>query len=151
MDEYLAVGPLDSLQTIYSMVDRDSEADLLPKALENKMAVLAYSPLAMGMLSGKLGPEREFAPGDVRSWSPRFTVENREKSCGDVGETRSHRRKLQSDGCSARHRLDAGTPLPDARSLRGPQRATGRRKCGLRRGRTRFENDCSNRYDFGTE
>lgn len=80
MDAYLAVGPLDSLQTIYSMVDRESEADLLPKALDRNMAVLAYSPLAMGLLSGKLGPEREFSPGDVRSWSPRFTVENRKKA-----------------------------------------------------------------------
>lgn len=80
MDAYLAVGPLDSLQTIYSMVDRDAEADLLPRALENNMAVLAYSPLAMGLLSGKLGPERQFPPGDVRSWSPRFTVENRKKT-----------------------------------------------------------------------
>lgn len=80
IEEYLSVGQLDSLQTIYSMVDRESEADLFPKALDQKMAVLAYSPLAMGLLSGKLGPEREFPPGDVRSWSPRFTVENRKKT-----------------------------------------------------------------------
>ncbi len=80
LEEYLAVGPLDSLQTIYSMIDRDAEADLLPKALDNGLAVLAYSPLAMGLLSGKLSPEREFSPGDVRSWSPRFTVENRRKT-----------------------------------------------------------------------
>jgi len=80
LGEYLEVGPLDSLQTIYSMVDRDSEAELLPKALDNSMAVLAYSPLAMGLLSGKLGPEREFPPGDVRSWSPRFSIDNRRQT-----------------------------------------------------------------------
>lgn len=80
LDEYLSVGPLDSLQILYSMIDRDAEAALLPKALDHGLAVLAYSPLAMGLLSGKLGPERTFPPGDVRSWSPRFTTENRRKT-----------------------------------------------------------------------
>lgn len=70
MDAYLAVGPLDSLQTIYSMVDRDAEADLLPRALENNMAVLAYSPLAMGLLSGKLGPERQSPPAMCARGAP---------------------------------------------------------------------------------
>ena len=61
------------------MIDRDHEAELFPKARQEGLSVLAYSPLAMGLLTGKLGPERTFDGSDNRSWSPRFSVENRTK------------------------------------------------------------------------
>lgn len=79
LSQYLAIGPLDSIQEKYSMVDRELEADLFPMAQSNQVSVLAYSPLAMGLLTGKVGPERSFNSDDIRSWSPRFTVENRKK------------------------------------------------------------------------
>jgi len=76
---YQAVGALDSIQEMYSMVDRAHETELFPLARRSGASVLAYSPMAMGLLTGKIGPERNFPDDDVRSWSPRFSVENRRK------------------------------------------------------------------------
>jgi aryl-alcohol dehydrogenase-like predicted oxidoreductase len=78
LKEYAAAGQLDSDQEKYSMIDRKIEDGNLPWARENNAAVLAYSPLAMGLLTGKVTPDREFNEGDVRRGNPRFSVENRE-------------------------------------------------------------------------
>jgi len=79
MEEYRAVGPLDSDQEQYSMLDRDLEAEQLPYLRDNGIALLAYSPLALGLLSGTITPDRKFGPGDQRSRNKRFTVDNRRK------------------------------------------------------------------------
>ena len=78
-NRYKSVAPLDSIQEKFSMVDREIEDELAPLAQENGASVLAYSPLAMGLLTGKVRDERVFDANDIRSWSPRFTVENRKK------------------------------------------------------------------------
>jgi len=79
MDRYRAVGPLDAGQERYSMLDRDIEADQLPYCRENGIAMLAYSPLAQGLLTGKAGPDREFSEWDQRRDDERFRVENRRR------------------------------------------------------------------------
>jgi aryl-alcohol dehydrogenase-like predicted oxidoreductase len=79
MDRYAKVGPLDSDQERYSMLDRQLEAETLPYCREHNMAVLAYSPMAMGLLTGKMSPDREFNAGDVRNQIPRFSKENRQR------------------------------------------------------------------------
>ena len=43
---------------------------------ENDVAVLAYSPLANGLLTGKLHPDRQYNPGDLRKANPRFRPDN---------------------------------------------------------------------------
>ncbi len=78
-DSYRAAGSISCVQEMFSMIDRQHETGLFPKAREANVAVLAYSPLAMGLLSGALSPDRKFEASDNRSWSPRFTVENRRK------------------------------------------------------------------------
>jgi aryl-alcohol dehydrogenase-like predicted oxidoreductase len=52
------------------------EATLLPYCREHDIAVLAYSPLAQGLLTGKVSPERVFADGDLRKGNPRFSAGN---------------------------------------------------------------------------
>jgi aryl-alcohol dehydrogenase-like predicted oxidoreductase len=79
MRQYASRGQLDSDQEKYSMLDRGLEAEQLPYCREQHIAVLAYSPMALGMLTGKIGPEREFAAGDIRGKQPRFSRENRAK------------------------------------------------------------------------
>ncbi|CAG0959386.1 methylglyoxal reductase [Phycisphaerales bacterium] len=79
MDRYRKVGPLDSDQEKYSMLDRRLDAEQLPYCKQHNIAVLAYSPLALGLLTGKVGPDREFNEGDVRRNHPRFSKENRER------------------------------------------------------------------------
>ena len=77
MEEYLAIGPVDCVQERYSMMDRAMEEEYLPYCLDHIIAVLAYSPLANGLLTGKMWPERDFPADDLRHDNPRFTKENR--------------------------------------------------------------------------
>lgn len=66
-------------QELYSMFDRKHEPGNLKYCAENKVSFLAYSPLSQGLLTGKIGPERTFGPGDQRNTKPRFSVENRKR------------------------------------------------------------------------
>ena len=79
MDEYRKVGPVDCDQEEYNMIDRELEDETLPYCTDNNIAVLAYSPLARGMLTGKMTPDREFPEGDQRRESERFSVANRRR------------------------------------------------------------------------
>ena len=80
MERYRAVGQLDSDQEKYSMIDRKKmEGGQLGYCLKNSVAVLAYSPLALGLLTGKVGPDRAFPEGDLRRGRDRFSVENRRR------------------------------------------------------------------------
>ncbi|MFW6303612.1 MAG: aldo/keto reductase [Candidatus Sumerlaeota bacterium] len=79
LKEYLQVGPVASCQEKFSMLDRGIEEDLLPFCIENNIGILAYSPLALGLLSGKVTPDREFDEGDQRRNQSRFSQENRKR------------------------------------------------------------------------
>ena len=77
--DYCRAGQLDCIQNKYSMLDRCIETDILPYCQQDQIAVLAYSPLAMGLLSGKFSPNRNFKGDDVRKIRPRFLKENYDK------------------------------------------------------------------------
>ncbi len=76
---YLKFGPVDSIQEQYNMLHRDIESSLLPTCVAKGISTLSYSSLALGLLSGKIGPERTFQGDDLRKNDPRFSLENREK------------------------------------------------------------------------
>ncbi|MCC9137769.1 aldo/keto reductase [Pontibacter silvestris] len=67
---------LASNQVPYSMVKRDIEADVVPYSIENKKAILAYSPLERGLLTGKMKPGYLFSEGDHRAGLYFFKDEN---------------------------------------------------------------------------
>ncbi len=73
---YLDAGPLDAIQEEYSMVKRDIEATHLPICREAGVSVLSYSSLALGLLTGKIGPGRTFEGDDLRKGNPRFSPDN---------------------------------------------------------------------------
>lgn len=77
LEEYRQQGRVDADQERYSLLDRQHETALIPYCRKNGIAVLAYSPLANGLLTGKIGPERRFPRGDLRLGNPRFSAENR--------------------------------------------------------------------------
>ncbi len=66
-------GPVHGLQSPFSMIQRRAADDLIPFCEEHRMGVLAYSPLAKGLLTGK------FRPGDhlegIRARDPEFIGE----------------------------------------------------------------------------
>ncbi|WP_128543910.1 aldo/keto reductase [Larkinella soli] len=67
---------LASNQVPYSMVKRDIEEEVVPYCLENRKAILAYSPLERGLLTGKIKPGHQFAEGDHRANYKAFKPEN---------------------------------------------------------------------------
>jgi aryl-alcohol dehydrogenase-like predicted oxidoreductase len=76
---YVAAGGLDAIQEEYSMVKRGIKTTLLPIARQHDVSTLSYSSLALGLLSGKIGPDRVFEGDDQRKDNPRFSKANREK------------------------------------------------------------------------
>jgi aryl-alcohol dehydrogenase-like predicted oxidoreductase len=71
-----AVHPITAVQTEYSLWTRDIEADVLPTVNELGIALVAYSPLGRGFLSGRFSSPEELDEGDFRRYGPRFTGEN---------------------------------------------------------------------------
>ncbi len=76
MEEASQFIPLVSDQVPFSMVNRESEQLTIPWCMRHQKAVLAYSPLERGLLSGKITPGYKFAEGDHRASNPYFTDEN---------------------------------------------------------------------------
>ncbi len=76
---YMKIGPVDCIQEQYNMLHRDIEKTLLPTCVDNNVSTLSYSSLALGLLSGKIGPDRTFQGDDLRKNDPRFSLENRKK------------------------------------------------------------------------
>jgi methylglyoxal reductase len=72
-------GRVDSVQPRYNALQRDPEAALLPFCREHHIGVLAYSPIAQGLLTGKVTMDRSFPEGDVRNRNALFAPENRRK------------------------------------------------------------------------
>jgi aryl-alcohol dehydrogenase-like predicted oxidoreductase len=74
MQRALAVAPIVSLQPPYSLLATDVEATTLPFALEHRIGVIVYSPMASGLLSGAMTRERiaAFPPDDWRRRNPKF-------------------------------------------------------------------------------
>ncbi|HLW44568.1 MAG TPA: aldo/keto reductase [Acidimicrobiales bacterium] len=70
--------PVLTNQVRYSLVDRAPERDILPWAQENGRVVIAYSPLAQGLLSGHYGPGRR--PTGLRARTGPFQPENLERA-----------------------------------------------------------------------
>jgi len=63
-------------QVPYSMVNRGIEKETVPYCLKTRTAILAYSPLERGLLTGKLKPGHRFEAGDHRAGHPSFTDES---------------------------------------------------------------------------
>jgi aryl-alcohol dehydrogenase-like predicted oxidoreductase len=81
-------GPVLSNQVEFSLVNREPERQLLPWAQQQGRVIIAYSPLAQGLLSGKyqLSPPRNF-----RRARRTFSAESRQRAqplidaLGDIG------------------------------------------------------------------
>ncbi len=73
-------GQIDSLQPPYSLFWRKIEKSEMPYCVENNISIIAYSPLAQGLLTGKFGPDHKFAEGDHRANNTLFSIkENYER------------------------------------------------------------------------
>jgi aryl-alcohol dehydrogenase-like predicted oxidoreductase len=68
------IAPITSLQPPYSLIRREVEDDVLPFCLAQGIGVIAYSPMASGLLTGAMTRERAAAlpVDDWRSRDPEF-------------------------------------------------------------------------------
>jgi aryl-alcohol dehydrogenase-like predicted oxidoreductase len=71
-----AVHPITAVQSEYSLWTRDVEEEILPTLEELGIALVAYSPLGRGFLSGRFTSPDELDENDFRRYGPRFTGEN---------------------------------------------------------------------------
>ncbi len=77
IDRAQRVTPLAAIQNIYSMVERDSEAEIIPYCMANNIGFVPFSPIASGLLSGKITTETKFEVNDdVRNWVPQLSKPN---------------------------------------------------------------------------
>lgn len=71
---------VSTLQIIFNIFRQDAARELLPRAREKDVGLIARLPLASGLLSGKFGPNTHFAAQDHRYY-------NRDGQAFSVGET----------------------------------------------------------------
>ncbi|MGE5181775.1 MAG: aldo/keto reductase, partial [Acidobacteriota bacterium] len=92
------VHPITALQSEYSLWSRDVEDGVLGVCRELGVALVAYSPLGRGFLTGEIERFEDFPPDDYRRSSPRFQGENFAKNLALVERIREMAREK---GCTA--------------------------------------------------
>ncbi len=66
MEQVSEVGRIDAHQLCYSLLWRFGERDVIPYCAENNIAVVSYSSIAQGILTGKFARDVEFPDTDQR-------------------------------------------------------------------------------------
>ncbi|WP_438483890.1 aldo/keto reductase [Streptomyces sp. S186] len=93
-----AVHPVSAVQVEYSLFTRNVvEGELLATCRELGIAVVAYSPLGRGMLTGALSSRSELAADDNRRRWPRFADENIQRNLALVQAVRDVAERI---GCT---------------------------------------------------
>jgi len=70
-----AVHPITTLQSEYSLWERNVEAEILPTSRELNIGFVPFAPLGRGFLTGSIANPNDIAPGDFRETLPRFRPE----------------------------------------------------------------------------
>ena len=88
IEEAAQHGRVDSLQPPYSLFWRQVEADAAPYCVDNKISIIAYSPLAQGLLTGKFERGHKFEEGDNRAGNKLFQGENYDRALNALDKLR---------------------------------------------------------------
>ncbi|MEJ2193646.1 MAG: aldo/keto reductase [Ignavibacteriaceae bacterium] len=67
---------LASNQIPFNMLRRENEKEVIPYAMKHDIAIIVYSPLQKGLLTGKMKPGYHFNDGDSRRNESNYTDEN---------------------------------------------------------------------------
>ncbi|GAA3065455.1 hypothetical protein GCM10020000_56590 [Streptomyces olivoverticillatus] len=74
-----AIHPIAAVQSEWSLFSRDIEKSVVPTAKELGVALVPYSPLGRGFLTGAfVNADKELSSDDWRRTQPRFTGDNAE-------------------------------------------------------------------------
>jgi aryl-alcohol dehydrogenase-like predicted oxidoreductase len=99
LEEATQYGTIDCLQPPYSLFWRHVELDTRPYCLKNNITLLAYSPMAQGLLTGKFGLSHKFDMKDNRARNRLFR--------GDIAE-RAHLALIRLRPIAERYDLNLG-------------------------------------------
>lgn len=80
LKEANSTDEISAVQLAYNMLNREIEQDILPYCVENKISVIAYGPLAFGILGGTYTEDFVLEDGDWRNSVPLFQEGNFEKN-----------------------------------------------------------------------
>jgi myo-inositol catabolism protein IolS len=81
-------GTIESLQIPYSLFWRHVERDSMSYCRNNKITILAYSPMAQGLLTGKFPLSHKFDQKDNRSRNKLFRGRTAERAHGALAKLR---------------------------------------------------------------
>jgi aryl-alcohol dehydrogenase-like predicted oxidoreductase len=79
-----SVHRIAALQSEWSLFSRDIEDEIVPTCRELGVAIVPYSPLGRGFLTGQYRSLDDFEEDDYRRFSPRFQGENFERNLDAV-------------------------------------------------------------------
>jgi len=118
-----SIHPLTAVQSEYSIWSSDIESDSLPVMRELGIALVAYSPLGRGFLTGQITKFEDLEDGDFRKVNPRFMGENFEKNLQLVKkvETFAHERKIKASQLALAWLLNQGEdifPIPGTTKIK---------------------------------
>ncbi|MDB4923431.1 aldo/keto reductase [Mucilaginibacter sp.] len=74
-----AVHPIAALQSEYSLLTRDVEAEILPVCRELGISLVPFSPLSRGLITNTLNVD-ELGSNDFRKTLPRFSDDNKDNN-----------------------------------------------------------------------
>ncbi|MEV6669882.1 aldo/keto reductase [Streptomyces sp. NPDC051162] len=85
-----AVHPIAAVQSEWSLFSRDIEAGVVPAARELGVALVPYSPLGRGFLTGSfVHADKELTSDDWRRSQPRFTGDNADANAALLAPVRA--------------------------------------------------------------
>ncbi|MEU4780343.1 aldo/keto reductase [Micromonospora sp. NPDC023633] len=84
-----AVHPVTAVQMEYSLFSRDVEGEMLATCRELGVALVAYSPVGRGLLTGAITGREQLAADDWRARAPRFAEGNLDANLKLVDEVRA--------------------------------------------------------------
>ena len=132
LDAYRAAGGIAAVQEEYSMLYRRIETTHLPVCREAGIAVMGYSVLALGLLSGRHHGRPRFRRRRPATRRPAL-FDRKPRPCRPAdADDPAHCRPTRCQPGAGRHRLDAGPAGPDLCPVRRAQPRSGARECRCR-------------------
>ena len=104
LERVRAIAPVTSIQSPYSLLHRQVEAETLSYCAANNIGVIAYSPMTSGLLTGAMTRERvaNLPADDWRKWSPDYQEPSLSRNLRLVEKLRrTGNRHLMSPGATA--------------------------------------------------
>lgn len=95
MDDWLKTAPIHTMQPSYNILEDKLFPNPIPYAQKHNIAILGYSALARGMLSGAYYVGMKFNDGDMRQANdPKYQGENFKKHLAAVEELKEYAKKF---------------------------------------------------------